>query len=209
MKRLLLLLLLSGCGSQAPEEPVEKSNAPPLVAPPEDVAANASVDVAALQARVDAAMKNVLQDAAGAVYRNLRPGLADSICGEVDPAKRGGGHSGFRPFILGSDNAVILSRGPTLSFDDPSDPFPDLYIRWCASDEELKQLGPQLDRSLARAAGPDNILPGVDDIPEPEPEPAEPAPAARPVPVPSEKMGSGESFFDSVRKPREPAPAGK
>lgn len=207
MKRLLALsLLLAGCGSETPNEAADEAPAaPPALPLPGNEAAP---DMAMLQGRVDAAMKTALQDSEAAAYRNVRPGLADTVCGEVDPAKKGGGRSGFRPFIVTPQGAALLARGPVLTFDDPTDSFPDLYIRWCASEEELKRLGPQLDRAIAHQAGPGGSLIDPEDIPPPAlpdnvaaPMP-EPPP---PKPVPSEKMGSGDSFFDSVRKPVEPA----
>ena len=210
MKRLLPCLLLAACGSQTPDQAAE--DAP--VAPPSALAAGneAAADPAMLQARVAAAMKAVLQDSEGAAYRNIRLGLADTICGEVDPARKGGGRLGFRPFIVTPQGAALLAKGPVLTFDDPTDSFPDLYIRWCASEEELKRLGPQLDRAIASQAGPDGVIGNLEEIPPPPLPDNAAAPIAEPPPpkpVPSEKMGSGDSFFDSVRKPVEPAGKGK
>jgi hypothetical protein len=210
MKRFLPFLLLAACGSETPDESAGEAPAAPPTALPAS-GNEAAVDPAMLQARVQAAMKAVLQDSEGAAYRNIRPGLADTVCGEVDPARKGGGRAGFRPFIVTPQGAALLARGPVLTFDDPTDSFPDLYIRWCASEEELKRLGPQLDQAIARQAGPDGVLGNIEDIPPP-PLPdngAAPMPdPPPPKPVPSEKMGSGDSFFDSVRKPVEPAKKG-
>lgn len=207
MKRLLLCLLLAACGSEAPDQAAEDAPAAPPPALPA-LGNEASADPAVLQARVEAAMKAVLQQSEGAAYRNVRPGLMDTICGEVDPARKGGGRAGFRPFIVTPQGAALVARGPVLSFDDPTDSFPDLYIRWCASEEELKSLGPKLDRAIASQAGADGVLGNVEDIPPPPPPGDEAAPPPEPPPprpVPSEKMGKGDSFFDSVRKPVEPA----
>ncbi|HMJ93413.1 MAG TPA: hypothetical protein VK472_04870 [Allosphingosinicella sp.] len=207
MKRLLPYLLLAACGSETPDQSAEEAPAlPPATLPA--TGNEAAMDPAILQARVDSAMKAVLQDSDGAAYRNVRPGLMDTVCGEVDPAGKGGRRTGFRPFIVTQQGAALVARGPVLSFDDPTDSFPDLYIRWCASEEELKRLGPQLDRAIARQAGPDGVLGNIEDIPPPPlpPDAAGPPPEAQPPkPVPSEKMGKGDSFFDSVRKPVEPA----
>ena len=207
MKRLLPFLLLAGCGSETPDDPAGEAQA---VQPPALPALGneATVDPAVLQARVDAAMKAALQDSEGAAYRNIRPGLSDTVCGEVDPAKKGGGRAGFRPFIVTPQGAALLARGPVLSFDDPTDSFPDLYIRWCASEEELKRLQPQLDRAIASQAGADGVIGNLEDIPPPALPDNVAVPVAEPPPpkpVPSEKMGKGDSFFDSVRKPVEPA----
>ena len=204
---LLPFLLLAACGSETPDVPAEEAPAaPPPVLPA--LGNEAAVDPAVLQARVDSAMKAVLQDADRAAYRNIRLGLADTICGEVDPARKGGGREGFRPFLVTQQGAALVARGAVLSFDDPTDSFPDLYIRWCASDEELKQLQPKLDRAIASRAGPDGSLIDLEDIPPPPMPDNVVAPVAEPPPpkpVPSEKMGSGDSFFDSVRKPVEPS----
>ena len=203
--------MLAACGSETPDQAAEEAPAPPATAMPA-MGNEAAVDPAMLQARVAAAMKAVLQDPDGARPRNISAGVADTVCGEVDPARKGGGRAGFRPFIVTPQGAALLARGPVLTFDDPTDSFPDLYIRWCASEEELKRLGPQLDRAIASQAGPDGEIGNIEDIPPPSspgnitaPMP-EPPP---PKPVPSEKMGSGDSFFDSVRKPTEPAGKGK
>ena len=205
MKRLLAFLLLSGCGSEQAADVQEEPEAVPPPLP--DIGNNIAVDMEALQGRVDEAMRAVLQDAKGARYRNLRLGVADTICGEVDPRKKGGGHSGFRPFLVTPDGVAFLASGPRLTFNDPADNFPDLYIRWCASEEELKRLGPQLDRSIAIEAGPDGALGNLEAIPPPEIEPA-PAPQ-QPLAPPGERKGTGDSFFDAVRKPREPAKTGR
>ena len=86
MKRFLPFLLLAACGSETPDVPAEESGAASPAALPESGNA-AAADPAVLQARVDAAMKSVLQDSDGAAYRNIRLGLVDTICGEVDPAR--------------------------------------------------------------------------------------------------------------------------
>src|SRR5688572_11580972 len=111
MKRLLALLLLSGCNSGEPADVGEEPDAAPAVA---DIGNTLAADPETLQARVDAAMRAALQDADGAGYRNVRAGVSNTICGEVDPGRKGGGHAGFRPFLVTPEGAAIVARGPRL-----------------------------------------------------------------------------------------------
>lgn len=207
MKRLAAILLLSAC-SQEPADPGDEAE---VTAPPEAAASagSLSADAAGLQARVDLAMAAVLQDPRGARYRDVRSGLAGTICGEVDPRRTRGGHAGFRPFLVTPEGVARVATSPRLTFDDPTDTFPDFYIRWCASAEELRRLEPELRRAIAGSGGavpPGDPLPGVEPLPEPLPgdQPSPPAP-----PVPSGKAEARpadvNSFINSVkRKPDQP-----
>jgi hypothetical protein len=212
MRRFAAILLLSAC-SQQPAEPGDEADA----AAPSAAAASAgnlSGDAAGLQARVDRAMAAVLQDPAGARYREVRSGLAGTVCGEVDPSRTGGGHAGFRPFLVTPEGVARAAISPRLSFDDPTDPFPDLYIRWCASAEELRRLEPELRRAIARSGGaspPAGTLPGDDPLtdsfpaePGGQPPPSPPSPPAK-----AESPPDLDSFINSVkRKPDQPPPGG-
>lgn len=208
MKRLAAILLLSAC-SQEPAGPGDEAEAtaPPGAAAP---VGNLSGDAAGLQARVDLAMAAVLQDPRGARYRDVRSGLAGTICGEVDPRRTRGGYAGFRPFLVTPEGAARVATAPRLTFDDPTDTFPDLYIRWCASAEELRRLEPELRRAIAGSGGavpPADPLPGVDPLPDPFLGDLPPPPV--PPPLPSARGENRppdvNSFVNSVkRKPDQP-----
>ena len=125
MKRFFLIMLLAGCGSQdaaTGDEP----------AAPAAATGNSGADAGVIEARVDAAMRAVLQDVEGARYRNVRAGLAGSICGEISPRRTSGGQAGFRPFLVCPTVRVVAAVRASPS--TPSDHFPDLYRRLCASD---------------------------------------------------------------------------
>ncbi len=200
MRRFAAILLLSAC-SQQPAEPGDEADS---AAPPEAAASaeNPAGDAAGLQDRVDRAMAAVLQDPAGARYRDVRPGLAGTVCGEVDPKRRGGGHTGFRPFLLTPEGVARVAASPRLTFDDPTDPFPDLYIRWCASAEELRRLEPELRRAIARAgeaAPPVEALPDASEL-DNLPAPAGTEPAAAPADEPEARPADVDSFLKSVKR---------
>jgi hypothetical protein len=217
MRRLLAVLLLSACGSQESLDEGEEADSAVSsgAGPTAGNLAAGTEDAAELQARVDRAMTAVLQEPRGARYRAVRRGLAGTICGEVDPQRRGGGHTGFRPFLVTPEGVARVATSPRLSFEDPADMFPDFYIRWCASPEELERLEPELRRAIAATApagGPALPLPGADGLDlggmgaEPPAPPVEPPvggqgpAAATPTDV--------DSFYKSVRRKRDQPPSG-
>jgi hypothetical protein len=210
MRKLAAVLLLSACSQQPAVDGEEGDDAATSAA--ESAAGNGAAGGPGLQERVDRAMAAVLQDPGGARYRNVRSGLAGTVCGEVDPRKTGGGHAGFRPFLVTPEGAGRVAASPQLSFEDPTDTFPDFYIRWCASAEELKRLEPALRRAIARAGGTAPPEPSAEEpLPEAPPADAGAQPAA---PSPAEPSGRTESrppdvdsFLKSVkRKPDQPPP---
>lgn len=204
MKRLAAILLLSACS----QEPADTGDEADAAAPPAEAQANVAGNPAALQERVDQAMAAVLQDPDGARYRNVRAGLAGTVCGEVNPRRTRGGHAGFRPFLLTPEGVARVAAAPRLTFDDATDTFPDFYIRWCATAEELKRLEPELRRAIARsgASGPPGEPPSEPAL---DALPADPGgrPPAPPAPAPG---GEGESspadvdsFINSVKRKRD------
>jgi len=184
-------------------------------APPGTAAAgNLSASAASLEERVDRAMAAVLQDPGGARYRNVRAGLAGTVCGEVDPRRKGGGHTGFRPFLVTPEGVARVASSPRLTFEDPTDPFPDFYIRWCATAEELKRLEPELRRAIARSGGEAPVDP-LPDLPAPDPLPGDAG--AQPLPPPDAGPGGKsesrpadvDSFMNSVKRKRDQPPPGQ
>ena len=218
MKRLLALLLLAGCNSQ---DDAASGGGGQSAVPGADLAAlqnQNGANPAELQARAAAALSSILVDSASARYANIRAGASNAVCGDVDFKQVGGKYTGFRPFVVSPEGVAVISRNPTVVFNDPNDPFPDFYIRWCASPEELKNLTTRVaagDPSL-RAPAPDMPLdnismaaPGgepVRDIAAALPPRATAPEPARPSPRPAGERPAGtaagdeDSFFKAVKR---------
>jgi hypothetical protein len=208
MRKFLALLLLVGCDSQPRHNGGGSGTPPQDAALMERLSADpAPQDAAQLEARVASAMSGILIDAGSARYANIRNGAVGAICGEVDSKQSDGKHGGMRPFLITPQGMAVISSMPQVVFVDPSDIFPDLYIEYCASPEELSQLGPRLD-SAARnpaaipmpveappLASPPEIAPAAEPAPVPErPAPAPAAPARTPPP-------GDDSFSGAVLRP--------
>ena len=209
MKRRLLLLfplILTGCGSQeerqAANDAAEQASAGPL---------NLETGLGALspeqlQARATEALRSVLPDPASARLSNLRNGAAGAVCGDVD-AKAGGRYSGPKPFVVDPEGLALVSPTAEINFADRADIFPDLYLRWCASPEELQRLGPRLaapapgNEQSAEPSPPDVLaMPPAAPPPTPEPPRAAPKAAERPPRQPGD-----DSFMNAVlRKDEQP-----
>lgn len=216
MKRLLLLLLLSGCGSKDAEEDPGAAGDEPLAA--NLAAAPAAEDPAVLQARAAAALRPVIGDPDQAAFADVRAATAGAICGRVDAKGPDGKRTGPRPFVVTPEGVAVVSTTPDVSFNEPSDPFPDYYIRWCATTEALARLG--TDAAIAGETGPggapgdipdlaqagiptDDPLPPAAPVPAPSPPPTESAAKAAPPPPSAE----GDSFFNAVIRNRQAAKA--
>lgn len=208
MKRLAAILLLSACS----QEPADTGDEADAAAPPPAAQENVAGNPAALQERVDQAMAAVLQDPDGARYRNVRAGLAGTVCGEVNPRRTRGGHAGFRPFLLTPDGVARVAAAQRLTFDDATDTFPDFYIRWCATAEELKRLEPELRRAIARSGASGPAGEPLSEEPALDALPADPGgpPAAPPDPAPGSQAESRpadvDSFVNSVKRKRDESP---
>ncbi len=210
MRRLLLILLLSGCGANGEDEGDRAGSADPMAGA--ELLPDASpMDPAQIQARATLAMAAILENPQGARYANLRLGSAGAICGDVDPAGATAARNGLRPFVVTPDGVAVISTATRIAFDDPQDPFPDYHIRWCATPEELATIPPEIP--LAAAADP---APPVELIPEVPPTEvarpvAEPPPAApryrpperiEPAPGPSSRAPGDDSFSNAVLRPK-------
>jgi hypothetical protein len=135
-------------------------------------------EVARLRSRAETALAVLVPNAASARYAHLRNGAGGAICGEVEAA--GGGV--LFPFLVTPDGAAIVSRSPAIRLDDADDPFPDLYMQYCATVEELGRLGAQMNA----------LVPSPAQAPEFDPLP----------PSDTGEVGAYESPADDVEEPR-------
>src|SRR5829696_2280401 len=143
-------LLAPACDSRSGSEGAGLAESGGAVDP---ALANFSVspeEAARLRGRAVAALAGVLPGAAGAAYANVRSGSAGAICGEVDA----GDALGRRAFVVTPTGAAMLSPTSELRLEDPNDPFPDLYMQYCASAEELLRLGERMQGLQPSAAAP-------------------------------------------------------
>ena len=152
-------------------------------------------EMARLRSRAVTALALLVPNAASAGYARLRNGAGGAICGEVEAAGRGV----LFPFLVTPDGAAIVSRAPAIRLDDADDPFPDLYMQYCATVEELGRLGAQMN----------SLVPAP--VQEPPPLPPSQSNAAEmdetPADEPGPRPGDDESFFNAVvRAPRSAAP---
>ena len=156
------------------------------------------------EARVEAALRAVLSEPV-LRYANVRQGVSGAICGEVETRTRDGGGSGLRPFLVRPEGDAAISPTPTIALEDPDDRFPDLYMAWCASPEELRAIQQRMSRVPLPPLPPE--IP-VAEPPEPSSEPVDvdardpPRREPRPQPRPQED----DSFFNSVVRPPRNAP---
>jgi hypothetical protein len=215
MRKFLFLLLLAGCDSQSRDGGGGGSGmSAEEAALMENLTAGVtSEDAAQLQARAAAALSAALIDPGSARYANIRSGASGAICGEVDSKQANGKHGGMRPFLVTPQGVAVISTTAQVVFADPSDIFPDLYIEYCASPEELTRLGPRLTEA---ARNPEAIpIPAAEppldaamDLPKFTP-PAEappvgqrPAQAPAPAPVaPRATSPDDDSFSGAVLRP--------
>ena len=220
MKRLLILLLLSGCDSQR-DENAGGTRPAAAQAGMEDPTVN-EADPAVLQARAETAVSAAILDPASARYANVREGSGGSICGDVNAKGENGRPQGFRPFVVSPEGVAVVSSAATIMFDNPADLFPDFYLRYCAPLEDLPMLHRKMAaRSPDPTAPPDaNLGPAPpSDLPPLTPPLAAPPPppAVSPVPLspltprgpaapkaqPKAQGGDEDSFFNSVIRPQE------
>ena len=161
-------------------------------------------ETARLEARADAALRRALA-VAPTRLENVRSGFNGAICGQVDTLPGAGGPGGLRPFVVTGDGEAFVSSGPGLQLEDPTDPFPDLYMQWCATPAELQAIRQRLQEmhpSEVQVATP----PGAPSMAPPAPleeTPGEPPPAAPAAPPRAARPSGDDSFYNAVvRAPR-------
>lgn len=197
-----LLPLAASCGSQD-----EAGRGGGEGAPIDEAALSDERLLAEVTARQNAAAQGLvasamaaLVDPAKALYRNVRPGLSGSACGEVSTPS-GKEAASFRPFVVTPEGVAIISPTPSLGFRDPNDIFPDLYIRWCATPDELQKIEPELKRGPL-SEDELNAVAGESATP-PLPEPSIPI-ASTPPPGAAPPAGSNperiDRFEEAVRR---------
>jgi hypothetical protein len=218
MRWLAALLLLAGCGSKSDNADGGGEGTPPAV----DVGLEGAptLSPAQMQARAEMLVGAIAKDPR---FADLKAGPLNSVCGKVDSKQPNGKYGGFTPFLITPEGVAVVSATPRIMFEDPADPFPDLYIRWCATPEEMQAIGPAIAR-VAEVVPPPVELPPetIDPVPEgnwgvvpgaappPAPKAIEAPPAAAkekaPPPAPAMKPqpGDEDSFLKSVVRPQEP-----
>ena len=208
MKRMLLLLALAGCDSSNEATPVQVAGGEMTGQAAALPASGASASPDQLQARARAALDVILPDP-NMRFANLRAGASNALCGEVE-AKQIDGKRGVRPFVITPEGVAVVSTTAQVQLTDPEDPFPDFYIRWCASPEELARLQPNMvgGETLGLGVPPPDIPDVPTDVPAalpaPAPEPArETPPAQAKAEAPSRPPAptSDDSFFNAVARP--------
>ena len=195
MERLLILLLLAGCDAGAERE----AAAPPSGASPagreSSSEASPAEQAAQIQQRAERALAAILADPAGARYSDLRAGAAGALCGRVEDRQAGGRSDGSRPFVVTPEGVAVLSATAEVMFADPEDLFPDFYIRWCASPDELRRIGPRIAAAPLPETVPAEVLTDATDGAPRPPAAADVAKATPPAaPPPTEE----DSFSRAV-----------
>jgi hypothetical protein len=217
MRLFAALLLLAGCGSKSEQR--ESGGSDPagletLVQGP------AELSPQQLQARAASAVGTIAEDPR---FAEIRAGVSNSVCGQVDAKLPNGKYAGLRPFLVTPEGVAVISAGPRIMFDDPADPFPDLYIRWCATPQEMQTIGPMVAQTAEVSPPEDLPAETIDPVPDgnwgvvpdamPPPASVKTPPAAPPVAAikapaaaaPIRQPGDEDSFFKSViRAPEEP-----
>ena len=202
MKRILpILLLLAACDSS--NEVEQTSGVDPSELMP-DLSVQSPAEV---RQRIDAAFSGVLTDP---LFTNVRATPLRSICGYVDHKDKDGRYQGPRPFLVTPDGLPLVSTSPQIMFEDADDIFPDFYIRWCATPEEMVRISSLVAaRRNAAPTTPEPLLPDMIPVEPLPPPPAQPAPVSVPAPkleekasappaAPTRQSGDADSFFNAV-----------
>jgi hypothetical protein len=208
MRKLLILLLLAGCDSSGSDEQASSGQA--ANAPGAPVPAAAQNPAAELESRARSALEPIVADPKSIRFAELKAGSPGSICGRIE-TKQPDGKPAVRPFVVTPEGVAVISTAAQVNLTDPEDPFPDFYIRWCASPAELARLQPQMvgGETLGLGATPPPDIPDVppdlpgEKVPPPPPPAAErPAAQAKAEPPPRPPVPTNEdSFFNVVARP--------
>ena len=207
-KMCLILLLLSACGKEGDDGAAgrdamraeEQAVGEGLLDP------TGVTDPAQLQALVARAMATAMPGATDIEYRNVRPGSAGAVCGEVARPGAKGAAGPFLPFVVNPDSAAIVGTTPTIAYDDATDPLAEAWLRWCASAEELQAIAERMRTEGPAKAGALVAPPPIEPIdlepaqpPVAQQPPAAAPPAAQTPPPPPPQI---DSFFNSVQRDR-------
>lgn len=199
-----LLLALAGCDSQS-EDGAQPAGLPRATPSAGQVLPAAGADAAQLEQRARTSLGAILRDPDSMRFAELRAGAANAVCGAVE-ARQPDGKRGVRPFVVTPEGVAVVSPTAELNLEDPEDPFPDFYIRWCASPAELARLQPKMigGETLGLGAPPPDIPDVPTDLPlmAPPPEPVAEQPVAKAGPPPRPPAPTGDdSFFNAVARP--------
>ena len=192
--------LLAGCDSASRDGGGSGGSSPdPAI---DNVTAASREEAARLLGRVREALALAVPNASAARLANVRSVPGGAICGEVEAGIEGALH----PFVVLPGGEAVVSAGPELRLEDPDDPFPDLYMRYCASVEELRRLGDRMNGSATVEPPPPLPDPLPDIGPVDIPADTPPAPNGERAP----QQGGDDSFFNSVvRAPPPAAPSNR
>ena len=155
-------------------------------------------ELAGLRSRVQTALSGLVPSPMTARYANLRNGSAGAACGEVELVPGAPLH----PFVVTADGVATVNTSAEIHLENPDDPFPDLYMQYCASVEELQRLGDRLENvSTVAIPAPVDVpptpVPQADDGP-PDELPVDEPPAPAPRNDRRAPAGDDDSFFNAV-----------
>ena len=182
-----VLVLLAACqGNRV--DPDAGSNA-------QNEAAAANPNSAVLE-RARSALRAVLVDDSQVRYEEVRSVPGGAICGRI--VRGGQAASDALPFVVTPAGEGFLGRSARLTLEDLSDPFPDIYMRWCSSIEELRALQLEAEAMAQRNGIVDDPDANADDIPLARDTVGDSDPPVHPAVPPSER---DQSFLNAVRRP--------
>lgn len=176
---------------------------------------NSAANTANLAAPAANPMIPIMVEAAlpGRRTTEVREGAFGSVCGKVEEQGR------LLPFVIDAAGALTVSKAADIAYGDPTDPFPDLHIRHCATEAELRAMQgqplppapPPPEDEAANGVLPADVPPlppELDVTPAPIPPlKQDRAPAADPrtpdrqPPAPPPASGTETDFFNAVRRP--------